>query len=275
MSSSSQFDDPIASSRYNENLLVDMISGMSLPRRRSPLSSRIDDQFASTRWSIVIAAGREPSPDSQHALELLCQAYWFPLYAYVRRRVPNVHEAQDLTQEFFSSLLERHVLRAADRERGRFRAFLLTSFKSFLADEWDKAKALKRGGGRQVMPLDFASAESRSFQEPADESNPEKLYERQWALTVLELVLDRLRDEYVAKGKEKQFETFKQFLGDNKSGRYEVAAETLKISTGAAKVAAHRMRRRYGELLRAEITETVAAPGDVDDEIRSLRANLG
>lgn len=224
---------------------------------------------------MVVAAGRNSSTDSRQALESLCRAYWQPLFAYARRRVPSLHEAQDLTQEFFALLLERQALRAADRERGRFRSFLLTSFKNFLADEWDKAKAQKRGGGRQAIPLDFAAAESRSSQEPQDEMSPEKLYERQWAMTLLDRVLTRLRDEFVAKGKAAQFETLKQFLGVSEPGSYEIAAGNLKISAAAAKVAVYRLRRRYRELLRAEIAETVAEPADVDAEIRSLRENLG
>jgi RNA polymerase sigma-70 factor (ECF subfamily) len=235
-----------------------------------------DHEFAATRWSVVLAAGHRSSPDSRQALELLCAAYWYPLYTYVRRRVADVHQARDLTQEFFAVLLERNALEAADRERGRFRSFLLTSFKNFLADEWDKAKAQKRGGGRQAIPLDLESAESRYRLEPADELPPDRFFERQWALTLLAKVLDRLREEHVAKGKERQFDALKPLLaGEGEPGCYELAARTLGVSEGAAKVATHRMRRRYREILRAEIAETVSNPGEVDDEIRSLRSALG
>jgi RNA polymerase sigma factor (sigma-70 family) len=221
-------------------------------------------------------AGHQSSPDSRRALESLCEAYWYPLYAYVRRRVPDVHEAQDLTQGFFASLLERDALAAADRERGRFRSFLLTSFKNFLSDEWDKANAQKRGGGRAAIPLNLGSGESRYSIEPADELSPERLYEKQWALTLLGQVLDRLRDELAAKGKEHQFQILKPFLGgEGEAGGYESAARSLGMSQAAARVAVHRLRRRYREILRAEIAETVAGPADVDDEIRSLRRALG
>jgi RNA polymerase sigma-70 factor (ECF subfamily) len=248
---------------------------MAKARNRASSASGGDHQFAATRWSVVLAAGHRSSPDSQQALESLCRTYWFPLYVYVRRRVPNVYEAQDLTQEFFATLLEKNALEAADRERGRFRWFLLTAFKHFLADEWDKAKAQKRGGGCRTIPLNLESGECRYALEPVDDLSPERLYEKQWALTFLEHVLNRLRDEFVANGKEQQFQTLKPFLGGNhEPGSYENAARALGLSEAAAKVAAHRMRRRYREVLRAEIAETVAEPGEVDDEIRNLRATL-
>jgi RNA polymerase sigma factor (sigma-70 family) len=224
----------------------------------------------------VLAAGHRSSPDSRRALESLCQTYWYPLYAYVRRRVLDVHEAQDLTQAFFASLLERNSLEAAHRERGRFRSFLLTAFKHFLADEWDKAKALKRGGGRRAIPLDLDSGESRYAHEATENVSPERLYEKQWALTFLDRVLNRLGDEFIAKGKERHFEVLKPFLvGEAQQNSYENAARALGISEAAAKVAVHRARRRYREILRAEIAETVAGPQEIDDEIRQLRAALG
>ncbi len=249
---------------------------MAKARNRANSTSEANRPFPLTRWNIVVAAGHRSSPDAQQALESLCRTYWYPLYAFVRRRVPNVHEAQDLTQAFFTVLLERNALEAADRERGRFRSFLLTACKHFLADEWDKAKAQKRGGGRRAIPLDLESAESRYSLEPVDDLSPERLYEKKWALTFLDHVLNRLRDEFAAKGKSKQFQTLKSFLGgENGMDSYESAARALGISEAAAKVAAHRIRRRYREILRAEIAETVAEPGHVDDEIRSLRAMLG
>ena len=249
---------------------------MAKVRNRANSTLGGDRQFAATRWSMVVAAGHPSSPDSRHALESLCQTYWYPLYAYVRRLAPDVHEAQDLTQAFFASLLEGNALEAADRERGRFRSFLLTAFKHFLADEWDKAKAKKRGVGRRSIPLNFESGESRLAQEPMDEQSPERLYEKQWALTFLDHVLNRLGEEFAAKGKERQFRAFKPFLaGETEPNSYEVAARALGITETAAKVAAHRLRRRYREVLRAEIAETVAGPQEVDDEIRQLRAALG
>jgi DNA-directed RNA polymerase specialized sigma24 family protein len=186
------------------------------------------------------------------------------------------HVGEPATQEFFATLLERNALAAADGRRGRFRSFLLTAFKNFLADEWDKAKAQKRGGGRRAIRLNLQSGESRYASEPVDDLSPERLYEKQWALTFLEHVLNRLRDEFVAKGKECHFHALKPFLGgENGAASYETAAQTLGISEAAAKVAAHRLRRRYREILRAEIAETVAEPGEVDDEIRSLLTTAG
>lgn len=249
---------------------------MAKVKSRSNSTSEAHRPFPATRWSIVVAARHRLSPDSQQALESLCQTYWYPLYAFIRRRVPNVHEAQDLTQAFFTVLLERNALEAADRERGRFRSFLLTACKHFLADEWDKAKAQKRGGGRRAIPLDLESAESRYSLEPINDLSPEHLYEKKWALTFLDHVLNRLCDEFTAKGKAEQFQTLKAFLGsENGMDSYASAARALGISEAAAKVAAHRLRQRYREILRTEIAETVAEPGDVDDEIRRLRAILG
>jgi RNA polymerase sigma factor (sigma-70 family) len=232
--------------------------------------------FATTQWSVVLAAGRRSSPDSSEALAALCQTYWYPLYAYVRRRVGNVHEAQDLTQAFFAKVLEKNYLAVAQPERGKFRAFLLTSFKNFLANEWDKARTLKRGGGKAPIPLDFESGESRFSFEPIDDLTPERLYDKQWALTLLKQVLGRLREEFMRAGKEQQFLHLKVFItGEASLGAYAEAARELGMTEGAAKVAAHRLRRRYRELLRAEIAQTVAEPSEVDDEIRSLFATLG
>jgi DNA-directed RNA polymerase specialized sigma24 family protein len=249
---------------------------MAKIRKTANSTSGGDRQFAVTRWSLVLAAGRRSSPDSRQALEVLCGTYWYPLYAYGRRRVADRHEAQDLTQAFFASLLERGALAAANRERGRFRSFLLTSFQHFLADEWDKAKAQKRGGGRRPLQLDFASGESRYSREPVDEVTPERLYEKQWALTFLDHVLRRLGDEYAAKGKSAQFEAIKPLLaGRGEKPGYEAAASRLGIGEPAVKVAVHRARRRYREILRAEIVQIVSGPEEVDDEIRHLRAALG
>jgi RNA polymerase sigma factor (sigma-70 family) len=233
-------------------------------------------EFAATRWSLVLRAGQQSSPHSRQALESLCGTYWYPLYAFVRRRVADVHEAQDLTQEFFATLLERNALGAADQERGRFRSFLLTAIKNFLADEWDNAKAQKRGGGRRAISLDFESGEGRYSLHTSDDLSPDRLYEKQWALTLLDRVLSRLRDEFVAKGKENQFESLKPFLaGDDDAGSYQNAARALGISAAAARVAAHRTRRRYREILRAEIAETVANAEEVDDELSRLWTPLG
>jgi RNA polymerase sigma-70 factor (ECF subfamily) len=233
-------------------------------------------QIATTHWSLVVAAGRRNSPQSAAALEALCRAYWQPLYAYVRRRVPDLHEAQDMTQEFFARLIEKDFLAQASAERGRFRSFLLTALKHFLANEWDKAQTQKRGGNRKILSIDLAAGESRYALEPVSALTPERAFDRQWAMTVIDDVMERLRDELAQSGKAGQFELLHEFLaGRPAPGAYDRAAIALGISVGAAQVAAHRMRLRYRELLRAEIAKTVADPADVDDEIRELVAALG
>ncbi len=218
-------------------------------------------RFATTHWSLVVAAGQGDSPDAKAALATLCQIYWYPLYAYVRRHGHNPHEAQDLTQEFFARLLEKDYLHDADRERGKFRSFLLTAFKHFLSKERDRANALKRGGGRPTLSLDLPAGEQRYRREPADQSTPETIYERRWALTLLDQVITRLREEFVAAGKGPLFERLKVFLtGERGPEPYARLAVELDLTEGALKVAIHRMRRRYRELLRAEIAQTVDTP---------------
>jgi RNA polymerase sigma-70 factor (ECF subfamily) len=230
-------------------------------------------EFASTHWSIVLAAGHRSSPGSRGALATLCTSYWFPLYAYARRRTRDLHEAQDLTQEFFAALLEKDYLAAVRPERGRFRAFLLTAFKHFMANEWEKAHAQKRGGGVVPIPLDFVAGESRFIREPADGLTPERLFERQWVLSLLDRVLQHLRDEFARAGKLDEFDRLKVFITPQTSAvSHSDVARDLAITENAVAVAAHRLRRRYRELLRAEIAQTVAGPGEVDDEIRSLFA---
>jgi RNA polymerase sigma-70 factor (ECF subfamily) len=234
------------------------------------------DDFATTHWSIVLAAGRDARDGADDALAALCQTYWYPLYAYTLRRVDDVDEAQDLTQSFFVHLLERRVLTVADPQRGKFRAFLLTAMKNFLANEWDKARAKKRGGATVKLSLDFDSAQSRYTLEPSHDVTPEKLFERQWTLTLLDRVLERLQTELTAKNKERHFEVLRNYLtGDPQSPDYVDAAGELGITPAAAKQAAYRMRKQYRQLLRAEVAETVAEPSDVDDEIRSLFESLG
>jgi RNA polymerase sigma-70 factor (ECF subfamily) len=233
-------------------------------------------RFESTHWSLVLAAGHHSSPDANQALSTLCRTYWYPLYAYVRRRVKDVHEAEDLTQAFFAQLLEKKRLAVAEAGRGKFRSFLLASLKNFLDNEWDKARTQKRGGGRKLIPLDFQSGESRYKLEPADELTPERLYDRQWALTLLEQVLARLREEFVRAGKARHFEQLKHFLtGEKAPTSYAQAADELGSTEGAVKVSVHRLRQRYRELLRVEIAQTVAEPGEVEDEINRLFAVLG
>ncbi len=241
---------------------------MSEPRQHA--------SFATTHWSLVLAAGLRAAPESARALAALCQAYWGPVYLFVRRQVADVHEAQDLTQAFFTQLLEKNLLAVAQPARGRFRSFLLTSVRNFLLNEWDKQRTQKRGGGQKLLTLDFHEHDSKHAHEPADTLTPERLFLRQWVLTLLDQVMARLRAEYARAGKEPIFERLKGSLsgGDAETSLAEIARH-LDISANAAKVAAHRMRKRYRELLRAEVGQTLADPQEIDDEIRQLFAALG
>ena len=220
-----------------------------------------------------MAAGQRDLPESEAALASLCRQYWYPLYAYARRHLANVADAQDMTQEFFARLLERDYLRQADRKRGRFRSFLLTAFKHFLANERERNRAQKRGGGRKTLPLDFQTSEQRYQREPRHETTAEVLYERGWALTLLEQALARLREEQTLAGKARLFECLKGTLtGEEVPRPYGELAGELGMSGEAIKVTVHRLRRRYGELLRAEIAQTVTATAEVEDELRDLFA---
>jgi DNA-directed RNA polymerase specialized sigma24 family protein len=244
-----------------------------MPRHSDKSDHAGAPRFATTRWSLVLTAGDHSSADSRRALESLCAAYWHPLYAYVRRRVSDVNEAQDLTQAFFAELLEKDCVGSATPERGRFRAFLLTALKHFLSKEWDKAKAKKRGGGRAPIPLDFASDDSRCSTEPAGGLTPEEVFDRRWAETLLDQVMKRLEREFADVGKQSQFRQLKPFIiGQHEGATYADAGEVLGTTEAAAKMAVHRMRRRYRRLLREEVSQTVAAPSDIDDEIRDLFA---
>jgi RNA polymerase sigma factor (sigma-70 family) len=248
---------------------------MAKARLRGNSSSGIDHPFAATRWSVVLVAGRRSSPDSRRALALLCEAYWYPLYAYVRRRVNDANDAHDLTQAFFAELLAKNYIGSAKAERGRFRAFLLTSLKHFLSKEWDKAKAKKRGGGKAPIPLDFESADSRYRIEPIATLTAEQIYDREWALALLERIVRRLEQESVEAGKLEQFQELKSFLiGEQAGPTYSEVALKLGTTEAALKMAVHRLRRRYRELLREEIAETVSDPEQVEDEIRNLFATL-
>jgi RNA polymerase sigma factor (sigma-70 family) len=231
--------------------------------------------FVTTHWSVVLTAGHSDTTRARDALARLCQTYWHPLYAYVRRVGNSPHDAQDLTQEFFARLLEKNYLAAADESRGRFRSFLLAALKHFLANEWDKARAQKRGGGQIPIPIDIGSAETSCGFEPVDDLTAEKIYERRWALTLLAQVLRRLREEYVRAGREKLFEQLKPTLTEaSRTVRYAEMAGHLGLSEGAVKVAVHRLRQRYREVLRSEIADTVASPAEVEDELRNLFAAL-
>ena len=231
--------------------------------------------FVTTHWSVVLAAGQADTTRARDALARLCQTYWHPLYAYVRRLGQSPPDAQDLTQEFFARLLAKNYLADADATRGRFRSFLLVSLKHFLANEWEKARAQKRGGGQIPISIDPVAAETGCHFEPADPATADKIFERRWALTLLDQVLRRLRREYVTTGREKLFEQLKPTLTEaSRSVRYAEIATRLGTSEGAVKVAVHRLRQQYRDLLRAEIADTVANPAEVDDELRSLFAAL-
>jgi RNA polymerase sigma-70 factor (ECF subfamily) len=231
--------------------------------------------FGTTHWSVVLAAGDDESASSRDALEKLCLVYWRPIYTYVRRRGHAPQEAEDLTQSFFAHFLERKLLTVVDRQRGRFRTFVLHACEYFLAKQWRDASRIKRGGGQEVLSLDVAAAEDWYHNEPADQMTPERLYERQWALALLDLALNRLRQEWTDAGKETLFATLQLFLsGERKSITCAQAALELGISEGAVRTAVHRLRQRYGEILRAEVAQTLSRQEDVEDELRHLLAVL-
>jgi len=227
--------------------------------------------FLTTHWSVVLTAGSSDTTRSQGALEKLCRAYWFPLYAYVRRRGHSVEDAQDLTQEFFARVLERNWLARADQAKGRFRTFLLTAMERFLANEWDKVRALKRGGGHLNIPIQLDAAETRYGVEPVDTRTPEQAFEYRWALTLLDQVVGQLEGEFNARDQAELFATLKPCLVGDRAGQpYAELAAKLGMEEGAVKVTVHRMRQRYRELLRAEIANTVASPSEVDAEMHHL-----
>ncbi len=227
--------------------------------------------FASTRWTVVLTAGRTDTPRAQEALSRLCEMYWYPLYAYARRRGYSPEDAKDLTQEFFARLLAQNWVARADRLKGRFRSFLLMAMSRFLANEWDKVCTQKRGGQVQLVPLALDTAETRYGQEPADASTPEQAFEKQWALTLLEAVLERLRAEYELEDKATLFDSLKPCLIGNREGLpYAELAARLAMTDGAVRVAVCRLRERYRERLKEEIAHTIASPAEVDAEVRHL-----
>jgi len=228
-------------------------------------------RFKTTHWSVVLSAGQRGTPESDRALATLCELYWYPLYAFVRRLGHSAQDARDLTQEFFARLLEKNYLQAADRERGKFRSFLLTAFQRFLSRERERAGARKRGGGRKMISLDIETGEDRYRLEPSHTWTPERIYERRWALTLLDRVLGRLRGEWEKSGKLELFDRFRIYLtGAGEGVPHAKQAEELGMTGVAVKVAIHRLRRRYGELLREEIVQTVAHPGELEEELDHL-----
>lgn len=233
------------------------------------------DIFATTRWTVVLDAGRKSSPHSDRALAELCQTYWYPLYAYVRRQGRSREDAEDMVQAFFTRFLERNYLEGLSAERGRFRAFLLASMKHFLANEWDKSQRQKRGGGALHLSLDWQDADDRYHLEPVDPANPERAFDREWGLALLNHVIERLHSECVAEGKARLFETAKEFLTIGADAiPYADAARQAGLDEGALRVSVHRLRKRYRELLRDEIAQTLADPAHADEELRSLMAAM-
>lgn len=226
-------------------------------------------QFPTTRWTLVVAAGDPQGKDSRSALVYLCENYWYPLYAYLRRRGHAPDEAQDLTQEFFMRVLAGRYLDKANPEKGRFRSFILTSLKFFVADEQDRQRAQKRGGGA-VVSFEFSSGEERYQREPSHDETPDRIFERRWALSMLERVMERLRDEFVQHDRPENFERLKVFLLGHSDAPYAELALEMNTSEGALKVAIHRLRKRYREIFRQEIADTVADPAEVESELRFL-----
>jgi RNA polymerase sigma-70 factor (ECF subfamily) len=230
-------------------------------------------QFPTTRWTLVIAAADPSRKETHSALVSLCESYWYPLYAYLRRCGYPADQAQDLTQEFFVRVLEGRYISRADPEKGRFRSFILTSLKFFVADERDRDHAQKRGG-RALLPLEFSSGEQRYQREPAHDETPERIFERRWALAVLDRVVETLRNEFILHGRPEHFERLKVFLLGQSDTPYAELAQEMNTSEGALKVAIHRLRKRYRELFRQEIADTVADPAEIESELRFLATAL-
>ena len=234
----------------------------------------VSARFSTTRWSVVLSAGRDTA-GGRDSLARLCQSYWRPLYAYIRRRGYSPEDAQDLTQAFFARLMEKHWVAAADQARGRFRSFLLAALNHFLADEWDRERAQKRGSGAALLSLDLSTAEAQYAHEPIDAETPERIFERRWALTLLGQVLDRLRSEYEQDGRGALFDALHPTLtGERTAQPYRELAGTLGTSEAAVKSAVHRLRQRYRQLLREEIASTLDGDDGVDKELRHLFAVL-
>jgi len=249
---------------------------MTTAKAGAQLSSKPAAVFATTHWSVVLAAGRGEDVRAADALEQLCRTYWYPLYAHVRRRGYSSEDAQDLTQEFFARLLAKKWLSMANARRGRFRSFLLAALNHFLANEWDRAHCVKRGGGQVSLPFDTVRAEQLYLQETHPGLNPDEIYERTWALQFLEHVRTRLCDQYAAQGDADRFSLLERFLpGEEPSLTYAQAASQLGIPEGTFKSDVHRFKQRYGRLLREQIAEIVGCPDEIDEELRHLIRVLG
>jgi RNA polymerase sigma-70 factor (ECF subfamily) len=244
-------------------------SGSDVEGNETPV---VAEKFANTQWSVVLSAAKKRNPSQALAcMEKLCAIYWNPLYYYARRQGEQPEDAQDLTQEFFARLLQNDLLESVDRAKGRFRSFLLASFKHFMSNERDKARAEKRGGGKVLVPIDVHNAETQYSFEPADARTAEDIFERRWAMTLLEQTTTRLRKEYERDGKTELFEQLKVTLTEPRGTiAYAVLGRTLKMSEGAVKVAVHRLRQRYRTILRELVADTVADPAEVEDELRQI-----
>jgi RNA polymerase sigma-70 factor (ECF subfamily) len=236
----------------------------------------VGGRFTTTQWSLVLAAKEATGAESQKALAALCEAYWYPLYAYVRSQGHSPEESQDLTQAYFAYLLEKNILEDVDPSAGRFRSFLLATLKHFVSKERRKQNTLKRGGGTRTISLDTEEAEHRYGQQPADQLTPEQVYENRWALTVLERAIGHLETEWSEGARQKQLEHLKSHLtGQEPRIPFRDVAADLEMSEVAVRGAMHRLRQRFGQLIREEIAETVASPDDIDDEVRHLLAVVG
>jgi RNA polymerase sigma-70 factor (ECF subfamily) len=242
----------------------------------SPEPATPDGYFRTTHWSVVLAAREENAGGPTRALELLCRAYWYPLYAFVRRRGVPVADAQDLTQEFFARLLQRDFLRNVAREKGKFRTFLLSSLNNFLVSEWHRAQAAKRGGGQHnFVSWDDLQAEERYASEPAAEGTPEQFYDQRWAVAVMDQAMAQLREEFESAGKKAHFEQMKPFLSAEGSREdYARAGTPLEMSDATFSVAVHRFRRRYAAVLRSVVAHTVSGPDEIEEELRCLAQAL-
>jgi RNA polymerase sigma factor (sigma-70 family) len=235
----------------------------------------LNSPFVTTHWSVVLSAQGNTTLRRQAALETLCRTYWYPLYAYVRRQGHSPQDAEDLTQEFFARLLEKDYLKAAERDKGRFRTFLLVVLKRFLANEWDRARALKRGGNQPHVSFDTAAVETRYQIEPFPGLEADRIYDRRWAMALLETTMSRLREEFRTAGKTAEFDGLKTFLATAKTtNAYADVAKAIGMSEGAVRVATHRLRRRFREIFREEISQTVSTTQEIDEEVRYLMSVL-
>jgi RNA polymerase sigma factor (sigma-70 family) len=233
------------------------------------------ERFETTRWSVVLAAVETGSYPARAALEHLCRCYWYPIYAFLRRRGYDSHQAEDLTQSFFGFLLERRALASVDPQKGRFRSFLLAALTNFLNNEFDKARAAKRGGRHTIVSWDEIAPEERYLLEPAEPFAPDRLFERRWAFTLVERALARLREEQDQAGRSVVFRQLEPWLtSEVEAGQYSILAARLGLNAGATKVALHRLRRRFGELLRREVAHTVSQPDEIEPELRHLLAAI-